>query len=126
VAATNQNLEDLVREKKFCKDLFYPIRVVELKLPDLQQRRLDIPILFDRIIAKFNRLKDKDIAGASEAVILQLISHDYPGNVRELENMIEHAFVLCSSGLIEMNHLPAALCAASTLAAGEITDTKTL
>jgi PAS domain S-box-containing protein len=106
VAATNQDLEALVREKKFRKDLFYRIRVVELKLPELRQRRTDIPILVDHMVAKFNQLKDKDIAGVSDEVMLRLMAHDYPGNVRELENIIEHAFVLCTGGLIELRHLP--------------------
>jgi PAS domain S-box-containing protein len=106
VAAANQDLEELVHEKKFRKDLFYRIRVVQLRLPDLKQRRMDIPILVDHMVAKFNRLKDKDIAGVSEPVLQRLMAHDYPGNVRELENIIEHAFVLCRSGLIESRHLP--------------------
>lgn len=126
VAATNQNLEDLVREKRFRKDLLYRIRVVQLKLPDLQHRRMDIPILIDHMVAKFNRLKDKNIAGVSEEVLLRLMAHDYPGNVRELENIIEHAFVLCPSGLIEKHHLPPELCTESTLAAGQSPETKTL
>lgn len=126
VAAANQNLEDLVREKKFRKDLFYRIRVVELKLPNLEQRRMDIPLLVDHMVAKFNRLKDKDIAGVSQEVMLRLMAHDYPGNVRELENIIEHGFVLCHSGLIEMRHLPPELCAASGRTKGEFAQTKTL
>jgi PAS domain S-box-containing protein len=126
ISSTNQDLEDLVREKKFRKDLFYRIRVVQLKLPELQQRRIDIPILVDHMVAKFNKLKDKDIAGVSEAVLLCLMAHDFPGNVRELENIIEHAFVLCQSGLIEMHHLPSELCAASALIKGEFRETKSL
>jgi PAS domain S-box-containing protein len=110
VAAANQSLEELVREKKFRKDLFYRIRVVQMKLPELKQRRMDIPLLVDHMVAKFNRLKDKDLAGVSEPVMQRLMAHDYPGNVRELENIIEHAFVLCRSGLIETRHLPAELC----------------
>jgi PAS domain S-box-containing protein len=118
VAATNQDLNTLVREKKFRKDLYYRIRVVELKLPELRQRRMDIPVLIDHTVAKFNRLKDKDIAGVSEEVMQRLMSHDYPGNVRELENIIEHAFVLCPSGLIELHHLPPEL----SMAGGSSTD----
>jgi PAS domain S-box-containing protein len=126
VAATHQRLETLVREEKFRKDLFYRIRVIQLRLPDLQQRRMDIPLLVDHMVAKFNRLKDKDIAGVSEAVMLRLMAHDYPGNVRELENIIEHAFVLCRSGLIEMHHLPPELCPESKLGKATQTDAKTL
>ena len=126
VAASNQDLESLVREKKFRKDLFYRIRVVQLKLPELRQRHMDIPILVDHMVNKFNGLKDKDIAGVSEAVMLRLMAHDYPGNVRELENIIEHAFVLCRSGLIEMHHLPPELYATSTQTKDKFTGIKTL
>jgi len=126
ISATNQDLEALVREKKFREDLFYRIRVVQLKLPVLQQRRMDIPILVDHMIAKFNKLKDKDIAGVSEAVMQCLMAHDFPGNVRELENIIEHAFVLCKSGVIEIHHLPPELCVANTVKKNEFTDTKSL
>ncbi len=126
VAASNQDLEYLVREKKFRKDLFYRVRVVKLELPDLKQRRLDIPILVNHMVNKFNRLKDKDIAGVSEAVMLRLMAHDYPGNVRELENIIEHAFVLCRRGLIEMHHLPPELSTTSAQTKDECTGIKTL
>ena len=126
VAATNQNLEELVRKKKFRNDLFYRIRVIELKLPDLRQRRMDIPLLIDYMVDKFNRLKDKDIAGVSEKVMLKLMAHDYPGNVRELENIIEHAFALCPKGLIEIHHLPLELRATDALNKDEISGSKTL
>jgi PAS domain S-box-containing protein len=126
LAATNQNLEKLVSENRFRKDLFYRIRVVQLKLPDLVQRRMDIPILVDHMVARFNRLKDKNIAGVSEEVLLRLMAHDYPGNVRELENIIEHAFALCRSGRIEMRHLPPELCASSILTTNGFTEAATL
>jgi PAS domain S-box-containing protein len=106
VAATNKNLDKLVRVGKFREDLFYRIRVIHLKLPGLKQRREDIPLLVDHMVAKFNRLEGKDIAGVSDEVLVRLMEHDYPGNVRELENIIEQAFVLCRGGLIELHHLP--------------------
>ncbi len=106
VAATNKDLVKLVRAGKFREDLFYRIRVVHLKLPSLRQRREDIPLLVDRLVSKFNRLQGKDIAGVSNEVLARLMEHDYPGNVRELENIIEQAFVLCRGGLIELHHLP--------------------
>jgi len=106
LAATNKDLTGLVREGKFREDLFYRIRVIHLKLPGLKQRREDIPLLVDHLVAKFNQLQEKDIAGVSQEVIVRLMEHDYPGNVRELENIIEQAFVLCHGGLIEMRHLP--------------------
>jgi transcriptional regulator with PAS, ATPase and Fis domain len=91
VAATNKDLVGLVRAGRFREDLYYRIRVIHLKLPALRQRREDIPLLVDHIIAKFNHLQGKDIAGVSNEVMARLMEHDYPGNVRELENIIEQA-----------------------------------
>ena len=109
IAATNQELTHLVQTGRFRDDLFYRINVIHLELPPLCDRREDIPLLIEQFIDKFNRLQNKDITGVSEQVMALLMEHDYPGNVRELQNIIEHAFVLCSSGLIEPAHLPAAL-----------------
>jgi PAS domain S-box-containing protein len=106
LAATNKDLAELVRTGKFRDDLYYRIRVIHLKLPSLQQRREDLPLLVNHLIAKFNHLQGKDLAGVSGEVMARLMEHDYPGNVRELENIIEQAFVLCRGGMIELNHLP--------------------
>jgi PAS domain S-box-containing protein len=106
VAATNRNLSDLVKAGTFREDLYYRIRVIHLQLPALSERREDIPLLVDHLVMKFNRLQGKDVAGVSEEVMARLMEHDFPGNVRELENIIEQAFVLCRGGLIEMSHLP--------------------
>ena len=106
VAATNRNLAKLVQNGRFRDDLYYRIRVIHLVLPALRQRREDIPLLTDHIVAKFNRLQDKDIAGVSVEAMARLLEHDFPGNVRELENIIEQAFVLCRGGIIELHHLP--------------------
>ena len=106
VVATNRNLAKLVQNGRFRDDLYYRIRVIHLVLPALRQRREDIPLLTDHIVAKFNRLQDKDVAGVSVEAMARLLEHDYPGNVRELENIIEQAFVLCRGGIIELHHLP--------------------
>ena len=106
VAATNKDLRKLVRKGTFREDLFYRIHVVRIALPNLRDRREDIPLLIEHFIAKFNRLQGKDVAGVSDEVLARLMEYDYPGNIRELENIIEHAFVLCRGGLIEVNHLP--------------------
>ena len=118
VAASNKDLAALVREGKFREDLFYRVRVIHLKIPPLRERREDIPLLVDHLIAKFNRLQDKDIAGVSDEVMARLMEHDYPGNVRELENILEQAFVLCHSGRIELHHLPPELRPAAVRADG--------
>ncbi len=106
VAATNKDLAKLVRAGKFRDDLYYRVRVIHMPLPNLRQRREDIPLLVDHMVAKFNRLQGKDIAGVSVEALTRLMEHDFPGNVRELENIIEQAFVLCRSGIIELHHLP--------------------
>ena len=106
IAATNKNLGKLVRKGKFREDLFYRIHVIRIELPSLRDRREDIPLLIEHFVAKFNRLQGKDVAGLSQEVLAVLMEYDYAGNVRELENIIEHAFVLCQSGLILPQHLP--------------------
>ena len=108
VAATNRDLGQLMAEDKFRQDLFYRINVVKLKLPPLRDRKEDIPLLVEHFITRFNRLRDKTITGVADEVLASLLAHDYPGNVRELENTIEHCFVLCPAGIIETRHLPAA------------------
>jgi len=106
IAATNQDLDHLVKAGRFRKDLLYRIRIVRFKLPELSRRRVDIPLLVDHLVAKFNGLQNKAIAGVSEEVLARLMEYEYPGNVRELENIIEHAFALCPAGYLELKHLP--------------------
>ena len=109
IVATNQNLKNLVEQGLFRRDLYYRIRVIKLRIPPLRERRDDIPLLIDHFINKFNQLQDKDIAGVTDSVMNRLTEYDYPGNVRELENIVERAFVFCQGGLIEMRHLPSEL-----------------
>ncbi len=109
IAATNKDLGELMRAGLFREDLYYRIRVIHLSLPTLAQRREDIPLLVDHLVAKYNHLQGKEIAGVSADVLARLMEHDFPGNVRELENIIEQAFVLCRGGMIDLNHLPAEL-----------------
>ena len=106
IAATNKDLSKLVRKGVFREDLFYRIHVIRLALPNLRDRREDIPLLVEHFVGKFNRLQGKDVVGVSDEVLARLMEHDYPGNVRELENIIEHAFVLCRGGLLQLAHLP--------------------
>jgi len=109
IAATNQDLGRLVHKGIFREDLYYRINIVHVELPPLCERGGDIPLLVEHFISKFNRLQDKHVAGVSPDVMAVLMQHDYPGNVRELENIIEHAFVLCCGGLIEPQHVPPTL-----------------
>jgi PAS domain S-box-containing protein len=109
ITATHRDLTQLVEEGTFREDLFFRINVIRLGLPRLRDHREDIPLLIDHFISRFNRLQGKDIIGVSDDVLSVLMSHEFPGNARELENIVEHAFVLCRSGLIEMHHLPSEL-----------------
>jgi PAS domain S-box-containing protein len=123
VAATNKDLSSLVREGRFRDDLYYRIRVIHLKIPDLRQRREDIPLLVDHLVAKFTRLQGKEILGVSDEVMSRLMEYAYPGNVRELENIIEQAFVLCRGGWIELHHLPPELRPYGSIGAGQLRPT---
>ena len=107
ITATNKNLEKQVKDDKFRDDLYYRVNVVKLPLPPLRDRKEDIPLLVDRFISRFNRLHNKNIGGVTDEVLAILLGYDYPGNVRELENIIEHCFVLCQDEIIERKHLPA-------------------
>jgi PAS domain S-box-containing protein len=106
VAATNKDLEKLVQEGRFRQDLYYRINVVRLVLPPLRERREDIPMLVDHFIRKFNRLNGKEIQGLAPEVMPILMSWDFPGNIRELENIIEYATIVCRNGFIGSEHLP--------------------
>jgi len=106
VAATNKDLGALVKEGSFREDLYYRVNVVKLALPPLRDRREDIPLLVDHFLRRFNRLSGKEITGISPEVLSILMAYDFPGNVRELGNIVEHATVLCRGALIESQHLP--------------------
>ena len=106
IAATNRNLEKLVEEGGFRRDLFFRLNVIKITLPSLAERKEDIPILVDHFIHKFNNLKQKNIEFASPEVIRLLMRHDFPGNIRELENIIEYSFVMCHEGVIGVACLP--------------------
>ncbi len=106
IAATNKNLEELVQQSRFREDLFYRINVFKISLPPLRDRMEDIPLLIDHFIGRFNILQKKNIEGVSEEAMSFLMAYAYPGNIRELANVIEHAFILCKTGVIEKKHLP--------------------
>ena len=106
VAATNKDLPQLIEAGTFRSDLYYRINVVQLTLPRLADRTEDIPLLCEHFIDRFNRLQNKRILGLSYEALAIFMRHDWPGNIRELENAIEHAFILCPQGLIQPEHLP--------------------
>jgi len=106
VAATNKNLEKLVKNGAFRDDLYYRVNVVKLLLPPLRKRKEDIPLLAEHFIRKFNRLNDRKIQGISPEALSILMSHDFPGNIRELENIIEYASLVCKKIILGIEHLP--------------------
>jgi PAS domain S-box-containing protein len=106
LAASNKDLGQLVEQGLFRKDLYYRINVIKLELPPLAQRREDIPLLAEHFIERFKKLRNKDILGLTHEALAMLMRHSWPGNIRELENAIEHAFILCCGGLIRPEHLP--------------------
>jgi PAS domain S-box-containing protein len=106
VTATNLELKNLVREGRFRDDLYYRLNVVKVSLPPLKERKDDIPILTDHFIRKFNLIKERSILSVEPEVLSLLMSYPFPGNIRELENIIEYAFVTCKGPLIGLNHLP--------------------
>lgn len=106
LAASNRDLAVLVKKGAFRQDLFYRVNVVRIDLPPLRRRKEDIPLLVDHFIARFNRIQDRQVTGVHAEAMAFLMAHEYPGNVRELENIIEHAFVLCPRGEIMPKHLP--------------------
>jgi PAS domain S-box-containing protein len=111
IAATNKDLAEQVRQKMFREDLYYRVNVVRVELPPLRRRKEDIPLLVDQFVARFNRLQQKHVQGAGPEALSLLMAYDWPGNIRELENVIERAFILCSQGYIDIIHLPGELTA---------------
>ena len=107
IAATNRDLKELVSQGKFRDDLYFRLAVIKLELPPLKKRREDVPYLVDHFIKQFNARKGKDIVSVSPEVMDLLLKYDFPGNIRELENIIEYAFVVCRDNVIETIHLPA-------------------
>jgi two-component system response regulator PilR (NtrC family) len=106
IAATNTDLEELIRQKAFRKDLFYRVNVIKIELPPLRERKEDIPLLVKHFLAIYAKENDKEIDGVSEDVLEILEKNAWPGNVRELENLIERAVVFAKSKTITRENLP--------------------
>lgn len=110
ITATNKKIDNMVKEGMFREDLYYRINVIRLVLPPLRERKEDIPLLVDHFIRTFNTIQNKEIIGMTDEALACLMSYDYPGNIRELKNLIERSFVLCKSALIQKEHLPEPVC----------------
>ena len=106
LAATNRDLAAMVAEGKFRQDLYYRIRVVPIALVPLRERRGDVPLLVDHFVRLQALKTGKPIREVAPRAMAALCEYDYPGNVRELQNLIERAFVLCHGHRIELGHLP--------------------
>jgi transcriptional regulator with GAF, ATPase, and Fis domain len=106
IASTNRNLEQMVMEKKFREDLYFRLNTVKISIPPLRQRREDIPVLIEHFIKKFNKEFSKNVEGLQKDALDKLMSYDYPGNVRELENIIRYAILVTNEPRISIADFP--------------------
>ncbi|MFP7755083.1 sigma-54-dependent transcriptional regulator [Thermodesulfobacteriota bacterium B35] len=106
IAATNRNLKEAMEKGTFRADLYFRLNVIHIGLPPLVRRREDIPLLIQHFLDRFNQLKKKQLSSVSPAVFDLLLRYDYPGNIRELENIMEHCFALCQGDIIDVDSLP--------------------
>ncbi len=106
IAATNQDLETMVEERRFRQDLFYRLNVIPIVIPPLRERRTDIPLLIDHFLTRFNQSKHTEVVGLDDEALRLLTEYDWPGNIRELENMMERLVVLKKQGILSSEDLP--------------------
>lgn len=106
ITATHRNIEEMVEQGSFRRDLFFRINVLPINIPPLVQRKEDIPLLIDMALGRFNAMYGKKIRGFSSAALKLLLNYNYPGNVRELINLVEQVVILCRAGEIGIEHLP--------------------
>lgn len=106
IAATNRNLEEMINDNEFREDLYYRLKVVEIFLPALKERKTDIPILIEHFYKKHSKENEKEINGITQDALDILLKYNYPGNVRELENIIERAVIFSRDGMIKKEDLP--------------------
>jgi len=106
IAATNRDIQEAIADRQFRKDLFYRLNVVSINMPPLSERRDDIHLLCQHFLAKFSAVMKKEVKEISSSVMGVLMNYDFPGNVRELENIIERGVALTNGPVIELAHLP--------------------
>ncbi|MDJ0784432.1 MAG: sigma 54-interacting transcriptional regulator [Desulfosarcinaceae bacterium] len=106
LSATNRGLDGLVQQQLFREDLFYRLNVLRLELPPLVERRDDLPLLIRHVSRRLCAARGRQLPAISRGALDHLLNHRYPGNVRELENILEHALILCQEGSIRRRHLP--------------------
>jgi PAS domain S-box-containing protein len=113
IACTNRDLEEMIERGEFREELYYRVNVVNIRLPALKDRPEDLNLLAEHFVQRFRERRGKGILGLSSATLEVLRRYDFPGNVRELENAIEHSFVMCRGDTIEPEHLPRKICEAT-------------
>jgi transcriptional regulator with PAS, ATPase and Fis domain len=109
IAATNRDLMEMMHRREFREDLFFRLNVIRLSIPPLRERREDIPLLLDHFIERINLKQSKQVKKLSRSALKILLNYDFPGNVRELENIIEHAIILTKGIEIQPRNLPSYL-----------------
>ncbi|MDQ2746733.1 MAG: sigma 54-interacting transcriptional regulator, partial [Acidobacteriota bacterium] len=119
ITATNKNLEDAIADGTFREDLFYRLNVFTIFLPPLRERKADILFLAEHFLKKYERIHGRNVRRISTPAIDMLTAYHYPGNVRELENAIERAIIVCDENVLHGHHLP------PTLQTAEVSDTMT-
>ena len=127
IATTNRNLEQSVEKKEFRQDLFFRLNVVPIIMPSLRERAEDVPLLAEEFLRRFSRKHGVHVKGFTDEALLTLKNHNWPGNIRELQNVIERAVILCGdNGMLEPGHLglvataaPAGAAAGATTSAGD-------
>ena len=122
IAATNQDLKERVKNHEFREDLYYRLKVVEIGLPPLRERREDIPLLIEHFTKKFNKKLNRDIKGISSEAQDRFMNYNWPGNIRELEHTLEHAFIVCHQSTIAVDDLPSHLIVPITIEPPAVSD----
>ena len=109
VSASNRDIKEMIHQAKFREDLYYRLKVIDIELPPLRERREDIPILVEHFMGRFDKEPKKKVGGVSEEALKILMTYSWPGNVRELENVIQRAMALCQHEVILPEDLPASM-----------------
>jgi len=106
IAATNRDLEDAVQKREFREDLYYRLNVIPVKIPSLRERKSDIPLLVNHFVQQFNELTGYSVEAPSGQIMEALMAYDWPGNIRELENLMERLVILKGQGTVDLGDLP--------------------
>jgi two-component system response regulator HydG len=106
ISTTNRDIQSLIQQGKFREDLYYRLKVIDIELPPLRDRKEDIPLLIQHFVSRYSKDQNKEISGFSEEVLRILLNYSWPGNVRELENVIQRAITLCQHKVILPEDLP--------------------